>query len=516
MNSETNTTRVSRNRKRSNKSGAVGRRLVLAMLGLISLASWGVAVLLMREDRERVLGLCAGLVVTIALFRSVGSERHSSSERIPLFLFIMILPALSGFYLCGILGGSLSSLAVFGLSVLWLTSKRFHRGLGIAAIVLEISAVIFIPADVILRRGAANIQVEPNPTCPLVRRLPRMKCWENESPGELTAIFGPNAFVEVAPNRQTTDRKGFSVVRGSSESRPYDIILLGDSYTANSAVGNWPELICRDTGYNIRNLGISATGPWDEYMNLRLEHPDLRLNPGAKILWCLFSGNDLDDFYGPLPFEKAPFTGLFTRIRITSENFRRNAWLPFALQDSGTQNFMRSLFAARTRIDVQSHPNADKVLLIDRQDGPRMLFLRHYIDQARKTQREIEAMPAFPALEATIWCMANFVRSQSLDLTVLIFPSKEEVYRWLAESGETGEPWSTPAAPTGFGKAVRGLCEKHGLSCHDLTPAFVTNSKPLFLLHGKAMWQRDDTHWNREGNELTARIVTDILRSPKR
>lgn len=474
----------------------VKRKLLLAVTGSLSLATWGLAVLLMQSGKEWFFGGCAGIAVIGVLLRSLPTGLSEESPKVPLWLFVLSLPALAGFFFIGIFGGLLSSIVVLGLSILWLLSNRFHRAVGLVCFVLETCTLLLIPADLILRRRNAGLDLEPNPAFPLVHRFTRMVSMEDNAPGELSRMLGTDAFAENAFYRGTSDCKGFRLVSGSSESRPYDIVLLGDSYTAQSLVGTWPDLLGQHSGFNVRNLAIPSAGPWEEYINLRLEYPDLRLAPGARILWCLFSGNDLDNFYGPLPFDSIPVPSLWSRWGVASQNFRQKSWI---------RNTIKSAFTKNAETVVQT----GAIISVDRPDGPRMLFLRHYIDQARKSQFEIEAHPSFPALDSTIQFMAAFVRSKSLSLTVLVFPSKADVYRWLAEGGEA---WSTPAAPTGFGKAVQGLCKKYGIPCHDLTPEFVENSKKAFKANGEALWLRDDTHWNEKGNQLTARIVTDIIR----
>jgi hypothetical protein len=53
---------------------------------------------------------------------------------------------------------------------------------------------------------------------------------------------------------------------------------------------------------------------------------------------------------------------------------------------------------------------------------------------------------------------------------------------------------------------LNGICRKYTLRCTDLTAPLVRESARL-LKKGEFTWWRDDTHWNRHGIAVAARVV---------
>jgi len=80
---------------------------------------------------------------------------------------------------------------------------------------------------------------------------------------------------------------------------------------------------------------------------------------------------------------------------------------------------------------------------------------------------------------------------------VFFVPTKYRVYApLLGKSVPAHAQW----------RALQRLCSQRGWRCTDLTPALSSASSEL-LKRGEFTWWLDDTHWNRQGMAVAARVV---------
>ena len=90
----------------------------------------------------------------------------------------------------------------------------------------------------------------------------------------------------------TTDKHGF---RNKKILKEYDIVVLGDSFTEGSDVTDdeiWPQVLAKESGYSVYNLGMSGTDPLDYFLTLKQFGREL----SPKIIICtIYQGNDLRD-----------------------------------------------------------------------------------------------------------------------------------------------------------------------------------------------------------------------------
>ena len=88
-------------------------------------------------------------------------------------------------------------------------------------------------------------------------------------------------------------------------------------------------------------------------------------------------------------------------------------------------------------------------------------------------------------------------------MTVVILPTKGEVYPWLFM------PHGVVAVFTqsGFAEAVIGACERVALHCWDSKLYLLEEARRLFDASGELLWWRDDTHINDMGHQAIASFV---------
>ncbi|MFL6257075.1 MAG: alginate O-acetyltransferase AlgX-related protein [Pyrinomonadaceae bacterium] len=330
------------------------------------------------------------------------------------------------------------------------------------------------------------------PEQPLLQRYVAGVHFEGLTYGDLAAVSGRGDWREWHPIRFLTDEYGFRnepPAQGSA-SRPLDLILLGDSFGVAAATTQGETLsgvLARDYGLNVYNLSISRESPQQEYANLVLEGGRLKTREGTRVLWLVFTGNDLDDpYYKELEDPQPTRPSAFARIAVALGDFRARSPVRRLLTEG------------------------DSALIIERRfvDGRRVLFHKNYAERRGRTAEEIMRHPNFVHLKATLGAMERLAAARRLKVSVALVPSKEEVYSWLLDGAP---PWRSGAEPSGFAEVMRGLCEQQGFGFLDLKPALVEESRREFEQTGALLWWPDDTHWNEEGQRAAARAVYQNL-----
>jgi hypothetical protein len=263
-----------------------------------------------------------------------------------------------------------------------------------------------------------------------------------------------------------TDREGF---RNDGDYVPGQVVLVGDSFVVgmgDSQTDTLSSQLSRDLGIPAYNLG--HPGDISDYLAtvraFRARHP----GPFRGALF-LFEGNDFETKYEPA---KSPgwisrwfgaYYGLFT----------------------GTDLYRvtKSLYVRATK--ARSIAKSGNVLM-ETLAGQRMGFYKPYVDVSLRADY---AMP--PAMARDLVELAGQMEQ------VFFVPTKYRVYApLLGKSVPAHAQW----------RALQRLCSQRGWRCTDLTPALSSASSEL-LKRGEFTWWLDDTHWNRQGMAVAARVV---------
>jgi hypothetical protein len=330
------------------------------------------------------------------------------------------------------------------------------------------------------------------PPLPLLQRYEAGVNFEGLTYGDLAAVSGRSDWREWHPIRFVTDEYGFrnEPAVGASAARPFDLIVLGDSFGVAAATTQEKTLsgvLARDYGLNVYNLSVSRESPQQEYANLRLEGERLKTREGTCVLWLVFTGNDLDDpYYKELEDPRPARPWALARLAVGINDFRSRSPVRRLLTDGDSE-----LISERTFID-----------------GRRVLFHKNYAERRRRTAEEVMRHPNFVHLKATLGAMERLAGERRLKVSVALVPSKEEVYSWVLDGAP---PWSAGVEPSGFSVVLRGLCEQHGFRFLDLKPTLSEDSRREYEKSGALLWWPDDTHWNEEGQRAAARAVSQNL-----
>jgi len=111
-------------------------------------------------------------------------------------------------------------------------------------------------------------------------------------------------------------------------------------------------------------------------------------------------------------------------------------------------------------------------------------------------------------MQATIRAVKTLADREGLRLSLVLVPTKEEVYSWVWKGGQS---WSSQLDPSGFSVVLERICTEENIPYLDLKPALVLQSRPAFEHSGELLYWYDDTHLNTVGNRFAAGVIYDKL-----
>jgi hypothetical protein len=372
----------------------------------------------------------------------------------------------------------------------------------LAHVLLTMSALslTLVASDLMLRPAfgqrlhytPSNVSSHKLPELPIVARWDANVQMDAESYGDLAALAGDPTLQERRRIVFRTDAFGF---RNLSSDDPADILIVGDSFPAGGGTTD-EETFARllQTRYGFRTYNLSYPGgPYDEFVNFAIEWPRLKVTSSLRMIWTLYTGNDLDDAGGDnwdlhsLPWRQG-FSAWLVKYRTYRNRSPLNQW---------TEAMRLRFRGSPPDVMVRSLP-----------DGRPVLFAGHQEFWGTRSRQEVEQHPNFAKLTHTLVAMRELATERQVDVTVLILPTKGEVYRWLLDARE---PQAEDAHSSGFARAVLDACSTAGLHCHDLKPYLVAEANRLYDAKRELLWWRDDTHIGTYGHAAIAEYIATRL-----
>ncbi len=312
-----------------------------------------------------------------------------------------------------------------------------------------------------------------------------------------------NSVLELRHIKYSIDEYGFRETTPLKQAR---IFALGDSFTfglSTSQDNIWVEVLEKKLSQPIYNLGVFDTSPKQQLM--LLEHMLQTKQDTFKIqhlLWMIFEGNDLEDSYKILrsfPEQKnETFSNLFrgTVIDVLAS-------IPVLVKKQSVINRILSrrqiLASPFGEVDGIDHYLIDGMRLIfplyhSTRWGYR-LFPSWLIEISRKSESYIMNHPNRPLLDQTFETMASLSKEHGFKVIILIAPSSPRLYAPYFEN------FPRISEEPHFINYVAELSNNLGFSTVNLYQSMQPYAEKELLF-----W-RDDTHWNKRGNEVVAEII---------
>ena len=323
----------------------------------------------------------------------------------------------------------------------------------------------------------------------LARFRPNVR-FSGSSSGDIAAISGRRNASHLHTITFDTDRLGFRN-EPSWIDAPVDVILVGDSFGAGTAVGQeemLASLLRRDHGIAVYNTAIPFFGPWEELLTLKATYPELRTAPGARVLWLLFTGNDLDDRFEP-SLEVDWHSSTLDHALVAYRSFRRR---------SPVRQLLDRLALRFGVVDLRDSARVGRL-----PNGGEMLYLRSYDAKALRSARGVRAHRNYAALTAVFDEMARFTRERDLGVWVVVVPCSREIYP------PDGAVEDADPRPSGFAEVAGELAHERGFTFLDLEPALRTRAARAGYAPGSLLYWEDDTHWSPAGHAAAAAALVD-------
>ena len=313
------------------------------------------------------------------------------------------------------------------------------------------------------------------------------------------------------------DADGFrNTAEATAQGPPYDVLVLGDSFgfgDGTTQEATWPERLRREYGLHVYNLSRSGGDPWDEFLTLEAEGARLGATGRTRVLWALFLGNDLDELHRYefiAPDEDERWAGLGLAIRRLRDRS--------PLQRMLRQLSRRGTPSTRAPADSppalplgprvgEPRPEHRGVQQARLPDGRPLLFHAGLVSAARRHATEIDAA-SLRQLASVFELMRKLAERRGLRVSVLLLPSKFEVYGWALEGTE---PWPDALRGAAAAERVTALAESNGMPVLDLRPALVAAARARWERTGELLWWPDDPHVDPHGHAVIAEQVHDAL-----
>ena len=303
-------------------------------------------------------------------------------------------------------------------------------------------------------------------------------------------LFNSNYGIPAEPRNYTaTYEHGF---RKNSSQSPFDIAVVGDSYVeiGEDDESTFPELLKRETGLSVMNLGRAWYGPYQYLELLRREIPRATFR---YVLFCFFAGNDLDDMRQYERWKNR--RGDYYFYKNIDE---RNILARFAIATKDTLLLLREELKPTA-------PEFDRLGLINL-GGRKVAMAFRYWERAVSDEQ-------IASLRGVLSGLKSVSAKGGIVPVVVYIPTAIQVYGDL-HSADSNRGFLKKLATAPDNPSLRAVARTAG----DLDLQFV-NLLPVFKMRaaqGRLLYYPFDTHWNVEGRKTAASVIGRYLLDRRR
>ena len=293
--------------------------------------------------------------------------------------------------------------------------------------------------------------------------------------GDLIALGQFNkAIYRIADKRRVSyiiDSIGFRNDKNYNR-QPY--LLVGDSFVAGSGNSQEDILSSQLKQYHINAYNLAISGDLPEYAQYVKQFFNKFNNNNSKILLFVFEGNDFD-----------------ARSNEAAEKIVKSPGLiKLYLKELYIYRFIYSLYYKTEN----KYFNKDAVsILKTKGTGVEIGFLNLYIEVTKN-----DKCVTGDNFDNSLRYMAHKIGH------VFFIPTKYRTYYDLLDIN------NNIPLPNAQWEYLINLCKSLNLNCINLTEHMKQRSKEL-LYENKYTYWRDDTHWNKYGIAVAAKVVSETI-----
>ena len=276
-----------------------------------------------------------------------------------------------------------------------------------------------------------------------------------------------------------TDSLGF---RNSKDYHGQKYLLVGDSFiVGNGTTQN--EIITEQLikEYNLDGYNLAHPGGPKDYVNY-VKKFEVKFGNKHKVILFLFEGNDFPIFKEKMsaPLSEIPALNKYIVKRA------KNHYRLFSKTD-----IYRFVYSRTSRFSLKKKVK-NGVVDIRMIEGVPVSFYKSYISVSER-----DSLPNNPEIEEYIRSIKNKIAH------IFFIPTKYRVYYKHITGLNSDEPRVLPHKQW---ELVQRIGIKYGIRVTDLTPALIEESNKMLQERKLTFW-KDDTHWNKYGISIAAKIV---------
>lgn len=288
--------------------------------------------------------------------------------------------------------------------------------------------------------------------------------------------------------------------RVNSSPLPFDAVVIGDSFVefSENDLDTFSERLKAETGLSTFNLGRAWYGP-NQYLELFKRHA-VPMRPRYAIL-CFFAGNDIGDIQ---QYRLWLRTGKYYFYTDYSEVSLPRRYLA-AVSDTASA-ILKVIQLCWAELQPPKPPPNAAVIRLGQED---LLLKTDYWSEPEPPRQLLAGEPWMELrtlLDEFYWLSVR----NGITPVVVFIPTKIQVYgRLYAGNGGTvfrARIKDQLLSEANVEQAMVILAGQLGLTLIDLVPGFQSAAS-----QGKVLYYPLDTHWNREGRYLAAKLVAASL-----
>ena len=283
-----------------------------------------------------------------------------------------------------------------------------------------------------------------------------------------------------------------------------DVVLLGDSMVeyGDSDADILVARLERLSGLSAMSFGVGGYGPF-HYLEL-FKRYGIQRKP-KYALFCFYEDNDLGDIAEYLKWKSQ---GRYYDFGILSAGF----WSRYRAAIKSTAQYIHKRIQ-RAVDDPQSAKSLADVANLRLQNTDVQMLLADKV--STETTENMFRSEEWKHLRSILIEFRDLARAHQIVPMIVFIPLAAHIYAEYSTAA-SGANWlkvreEQIAAAGNAEKAMIRLARELQIELIDLTPAFKAKAKA-----GRVLYYTYDQHWNSEGRETAAAVITEALRKYKK
>lgn len=302
--------------------------------------------------------------------------------------------------------------------------------------------------------------------------------------GDLGFVFNDRQNREIT---LFTDQFG-NPNRTNQNEKSNGIFILGDSFSSPGAVSFnqlFPQIVSQSSRKQVYNFSQPGYSPWQEFIWFKSQVKNITKCENQTVVWQLFSGNDLTDYYDDYDQIDQLKISMFSRLSMLINGIRYRDKMHLLWSGEFAEN------------DSERYR---ELIRTDIVNGHKYYFREKYVTNASLSLADVQDHYNAEAFKKTLQQALEYFAVNNVHVIILLIPTKYEVLNHVDQQ-------------SGFSQYVQRTLERQNkpYTFIDAKTALIQESDYLLEHHGSTVFWRDDTHLNPEGHKVLAKLICENI-----